>query len=610
MPLLSTLVHSATLALGASALGANALIVPPNLAAIPLEAAAAARSNGRASSPASASRDPLPPSSARRSLNFGLTSGSHSSSGHSFQGADFDELHGLESARVDSFNDEVVPELERAISHQCPAHDAQCIGQLIATQFAHSRAGRHYVQTDGFVSAHSGVYHAHFVEKGPQAIIADSLLNVNVDTRTHKLISFGDSSTTSPRQPAAQHTDDGQIVFGQQHESPPIWLAQRQVGDARDALISFLALASDSPSLVSTLRNPAAMRQLRDRLTVTPVASIQSGHGEQVVISGFPAELTSNSGPLGIAQEVKAQTVHLQSGTDELALAWRFEVITNDNMYEAYVDATPAEGAEVAQHPTLAVVDWVRDFRPTGGELSLSDAIPLDEREDFEHLLKAEALSKRDVLPEKFPFRIGTTIKLSSGESKMVRMAKNSGHGFATSDDDKTAAPVERVQWDGLGTKSAAESEYVKKLPKVKPTYRVFPWGLNAPDEGKRVTLHGKYVDLDKEASPVGWHAVPAGNHKGYVFYNSTRGNNIIAQENWQGGYLFEDNYRPVSSSNDMSFVYDLGWGNKTVVDPKSYINASVTELFYTGNEIHDLFYRYGFDEVRRCCVASRGGQS
>jgi len=28
-----------------------------------------------------------------------------------------------------------------------------------------------------------------------------------------------------------------------------------------------------------------------------------------------------------------------------------------------------------------------------------------------------------------------------------------------------------------------------------------------------------------------------------------------------------------------------------------AYIEASTTELFYTNNEIHDLFYRYGFDE-------------
>ena len=48
-----------------------------------------------------------------------------------------------------------------------------------------------------------------------------------------------------------------------------------------------------------------------------------------------------------------------------------------------------------------------------------------------------------------------------------------------------------------------------------------------------------------------------------------------------------------------MSFDFPLGWPKAgTPLEPSKYINASVTELFYTNNEIHDLFYRYGFDEV------------
>jgi hypothetical protein len=35
----------------------------------------------------------------------------------------------------------------------------------------------------------------------------------------------------------------------------------------------------------------------------------------------------------------------------------------------------------------------------------------------------------------------------------------------------------------------------------------------------------------------------------------------------------------------------------RLVVHP-AYINASITQLFYTNNLIHDLFSRYGFDEV------------
>jgi len=30
----------------------------------------------------------------------------------------------------------------------------------------------------------------------------------------------------------------------------------------------------------------------------------------------------------------------------------------------------------------------------------------------------------------------------------------------------------------------------------------------------------------------------------------------------------------------------------------KGYINATITQLFYTSNMVHDLYYRYGFDEV------------
>jgi extracellular elastinolytic metalloproteinase len=43
--------------------------------------------------------------------------------------------------------------------------------------------------------------------------------------------------------------------------------------------------------------------------------------------------------------------------------------------------------------------------------------------------------------------------------------------------------------------------------------------------------------------------------------------------------------------------VYDFTY-DQAEVDPKKYINAAVTQLFYQNNIIHDLFYRYGFDEV------------
>jgi hypothetical protein len=60
------------------------------------------------------------------------------------------------------------------------------------------------------------------------------------------------------------------------------------------------------------------------------------------------------------------------------------------------------------------------------------------------------------------------------------------------------------------------------------------------------------------------------------------------------------DKYRPLVHS-DMKFDYEycleLG-DDSSECSQKDYANVSITQLFYTTNMIHDLFYRYGFDEV------------
>jgi len=88
----------------------------------------------------------------------------------------------------------------------------------------------------------------------------------------------------------------------------------------------------------------------------------------------------------------------------------------------------------------------------------------------------------------------------------------------------------------------------------------------NAPDVGKRSVLKGSLVELDKEgkhrldvhltlsivdpsltlvhlsvvplvASPAGWHHVPSESKGGEdIFYYETRGNNVLAQDNLDGG--------------------------------------------------------------------------
>lgn len=109
------------------------------------------------------------------------------------------------------------------------------------------------------------------------------------------------------------------------------------------------------------------------------------------------------------------------------------------------------------------------------------------------------------------------------------------------------------------------------------------PWGINDPTEGERVVLKDPF---DPKSSEFGWHST------GSDSYKTTRGNNAIAQSNWDNKQEYLNLPRPVSESLDFEYSFTL---NES--DPRSYINASITQLFYTANKYHDLLYKLGFTE-------------
>jgi extracellular elastinolytic metalloproteinase len=72
-----------------------------------------------------------------------------------------------------------------------------------------------------------------------------------------------------------------------------------------------------------------------------------------------------------------------------------------------------------------------------------------------------------------------------------------------------------------------------------------------------------------------------------------TEGNNGFAQANYEGDTSYLNDYRPSSTGGNFNFGLDL-----KNTDPKTYSNASVTQLFYTANMYHDLLYVLGFNEA------------
>ncbi|KAF8551073.1 hypothetical protein OG21DRAFT_1418633 [Imleria badia] len=118
----------------------------------------------------------------------------------------------------------------------------------------------------------------------------------------------------------------------------------------------------------------------------------------------------------------------------------------------------------------------------------------------------------------------------------------------------------------------------------------------------------------DTLASPAGWHTLPCPNdpmrtldleYQASTYWHTTDttwGNNVFAHENWEGKNTWMYNERPLAEA-DTEFSYPYSpeaMDNEldSMIQAKAHINATVTQLFYTGNMVHDLFYRYGFTEA------------
>ncbi|KZM24704.1 low affinity high capacity ammonium permease [Ascochyta rabiei] len=125
--------------------------------------------------------------------------------------------------------------------------------------------------------------------------------------------------------------------------------------------------------------------------------------------------------------------------------------------------------------------------------------------------------------------------------------------------------------------------------------YQVYPWGLNDPTEGSRVLISDPW---DTKASEFTWQGT------GTTTYKVTRGNNAIAQNNPSGGNNYLNNLRPSSPTSNFSYPY-----TSSMTPPSTYVNASITQLFYTVNTYHDLLYTLGFTEQAGNFEVNNNGQ-
>lgn len=117
-------------------------------------------------------------------------------------------------------------------------------------------------------------------------------------------------------------------------------------------------------------------------------------------------------------------------------------------------------------------------------------------------------------------------------------------------------------------------------------SYRVFALPLESPNDGERQLVTNP---ADPEASPWGWHDT---NGAPGAERTTTHGNNVYAYADITAASVGLPLMDPDGGSGlDFDFPIDPS------LPPLASKDAAVTNLFYINNMLHDIYYRYGFDE-------------
>lgn len=124
----------------------------------------------------------------------------------------------------------------------------------------------------------------------------------------------------------------------------------------------------------------------------------------------------------------------------------------------------------------------------------------------------------------------------------------------------------------------------------VANSYSVFDYPLESPNHGSQTTVTNPYTRFAPvNAGPGatnGWHT------DGTNTYTNTRGNNVWAKDDIANDNETTIGYSPSSATLEFNFPYTHSTGTAA-----TNLSAAVTNLFYWNNVMHDVLWRYGFDE-------------
>ncbi|KAI9609642.1 hypothetical protein H4Q26_007608 [Puccinia striiformis f. sp. tritici PST-130] len=502
------------------------------------------------------SNDSLPPSSPRKSINYGPELSTHS----------------IKTSVYSNHNHN--DQFQASLTRHLPQTDSSSLKQFgikIATEFLHHlhpSDSLTFQLTSAHISKHTKVLHAYFVQTIPLGDLdyhvkvhnAVANLNLNLDPRSANfghVLSHSDSFHPIVEHPSSSEAVNFINAFDGQQGDRCTHLKNKFDGVLRSLSTNNQLLnqqvmglfstksSQDSAGDEKTLLTDFSEEELRIIAECEISCRVDRYRQENSSSSSFYAagdsdgsatkesptfELFNVPGALGSdsldgSSSTKATSAELawlsvDDGERELKMVWRFEYRSNSNWYEAYVDASS---------PGLVpmVIDWVNDFRPTS---ELADSY-------------SEHVAIQTAIVEEFKRLPTTPSRPPQSCSVSVRGA---------TDEKRTA------------------------------TYRVFPWSVNDPTLGKR-----QIVVTPSNPTPRHLAGIPSPQPS--VTVNSVT--SVTCQPVGLVMSRVMDFELPILVET-MSMHKKTGRVRQLGSQP-----STKRELFFTCNEFHDLTYLYGFDE-------------
>jgi extracellular elastinolytic metalloproteinase len=145
-------------------------------------------------------------------------------------------------------------------------------------------------------------------------------------------------------------------------------------------------------------------------------------------------------------------------------------------------------------------------------------------------------------------------------------------HYFDYTVDASTGSVWTRIDW------TASDSYRAYQEPVESANHSTPP----QPADGRALMLD----PAGTLASPLGWH------NDGTTAFLIHRGNNVHAYDDRDANNLPPATQPSCTATRDCDFP--INFANA----PSTYTPAAITNLFYWNNTIHDVIYRYGFDEA------------